>query len=344
VQPVGESWGAFVGTLRGEIWGPDLVQWFVGSVVILIAAALTVRKSRRSRLFPPIALIALGLGLITWGALSEFGVRNGAILVYGLAWLLGVIVADWSGRSSDHGAWRLAAVALVGGFVWLNLAGLSFANERVIPRTPSWDAPGVQRAADWLSENARGMTAAGTPVFLNYLSFRTSGAFDARLVPIFETDRNETPLPLSAFDRRVWWAAHIAQSPIGTTELGRTYGSKFISSITEEDLLEELWGSRAELVIVTGTAQSPGPYEGVTLVPYMEAIPWAERVYTSAVSELPYWIFIYRITDDPTPMHSPPATTYVPHPSRPYESLDRLTITGRDDYEDFIETIVRADS
>lgn len=102
--------------------------------------------------------------------------------------------------------------------------------------------------------------------------------------------------------------------------------------------------TRAELMIVSGTAGSPGPYEGVMLVPYMEAIPWAERVYTSTASELPYWVFIYQITDNPAPMHSPPVVTYVPFPSRPHQSLDGLITIGRAEYADMIQSIVTTDN
>ncbi len=340
VQPIGESWEAVVGTSLGQIWGVDPVQLFVLSTGVLLAATVTVRKGHRFQMLSPMALIALGLGLASWGAVSGFGVRNGAILVYGLAWLLGVIVADWSERASARGAWRLAAVVLAGWFVGLNLVGLSFANGWVERHAPNWDAPGVQRAADWLSENARGKIAAGTPIFLNYLSFLTSGDFEARLVPVFETDQSEAPVALTAFDRQVWWAAHIPQSPVGTVELGRTYGRKFISSIIEEDLLGGVRESQADLIILTGTVPSPGPYEGVMLVPYMEEVPWAERIYTSAAEELPYWVFIYQITGNPALMDPAPlTTTYVPIPSRPDPSPNGVVVVRPSDYEKAIRLI-----
>lgn len=342
VQAVGDSREVVVGAGPGLAGMLDLVHWFAIGVLALIGAAFTVREHRHSQLIPPMLLISLGLGLAAWGSLSGFGMRNGAILAYGLAWLLGVVVADWSDRDSANTAWRVAAVALVGGFVWLNVAGLTVANRWIDQDAPSWDAPGVQRAADWLSENGRGRITAGTPVFINYLSFRTSGAFDARLVPVYETDRDAPSTEPMAFDRRVWWAAHVSQSPAGAAELGRTYSRKFVSSIVEEDLLLELRDTEAELLVVTGIAPSEGAYDGLALVPYLEVVPWARRVYTSAASEMPYWIFIYELTDGPSPTPSPPVTIYTAFPSRPHESQSDQSFIGPREYEAMIRSIVEA--
>lgn len=344
VQTLGESHEVVVGAGGGSAGDVNLVPWFALSTLALIAVALTVRSERRFQLLPPMGLVAMGLSLVAWGAVSGFGMRNGAILAYGLAWLLGVVIADWIARKSAAGAWRVAAVALVGGFVGLNMAGLVIANEWVDQDAPSWNAPGVKRAAAWLSDNGGGKITSGTPVFINYLAFRAPEELQARLVPIFESNRTEDPVDPTTFDRRVWWAAHIPESPIGNVELGRTYGRKFISSILEEDLLDELRESQAGLLVVTGIAQSDGPYEGVMLVPYLEAATWAERVYTSAPSELPYWILIYEITGDPEPMGSPQATVYVPFPPDDGRIPSGPLVIGPSEYEDMIRSIVEVGS
>ena len=345
VQPAGESYDAVVGALRWEVWGPDLVGQYLTFLAILGIGAFTFPNPFEPRVFTPLALSMTGLSLTVWGSLSAFGVRNGALLIYGTGWLLGVLAADWKPPNTARWLGRAITTALAGSFLWLSLAGLTYAESTVVPRVPTWNAPPVLRAVTWLRENTAGEVVSGTPIFLNYIAFSIGDDFRPELLPIFERDRGDRWTPPETFKRQVWWAANLPRTPTPSSNVvSYAITRKFVTLISENDLLAHLKSTGARFVVVTGALQSSSPYEGGLLIPYLEKASWARRVYTSTPDELPYWIAVYAVESPPTPSAQYVPIVYVPVPAKPSEMPPNpVTTLDTEAYRSLIRDLVTAD-
>lgn len=316
-------WADLRASLQAELYGESLLWTAVPAALLLLGVGVT--RAKYVHVAAALMLSAIGAAGLFHGAMSGFGVRNGVLLVGGLGWLIGEIVS--AGGSKKKAALRAMGVAVlliagVGG-----LQAISYLNSRQVAAAHSWVSPPIAEAAEWLARERPDERIASTPVYASAMWLLADGELNTRLLPIFEADR---PLPggaLPGFDRVVWWLAHQHRQPSGEAIVAMTLSRKFVSVVFEEDLLEVL--DDVQIVVVSGNlGQLAGPYEGGPLVPYLEAAPWARRIYASARDALPHWILVYEIIDSIHPVdHSP--IVYVPGGYEiPDLPGDRLTIEG----------------
>lgn len=243
-----------------------------------------------------LGLLFTGLGLA--GLLNAVqmgaGLRNGLLIAYGLAILIGVLVAGAVKQTNV----AVKVVTLVSALAFLTSSWLasSAVNERVDDRGLTWHAPATLTAAEWLKEVGEGRAMTGTPMFLTSLWLLADGEHEVSLIPIFVGHPSADPW---MFNRRIWWAGTVPDAPSPENKiLALTLGRTAIGGIFGRALEDHINDGNAELLVVTGNLADVSVFDGGILLPHLERSSAMRRVYASSIDHLPQWVVVYEVVGE----------------------------------------------
>ncbi len=314
----GEMWSAFTDDLDRQLYRDT--KWYLVLVPAAVAVAWGMAARLRAGRAAALALLALGFAGIVDATARGAGLRNGVFAAYGLAMLAAFAFdAYWT---SGHRGYRVLAAVLILSFVAGNLEAGYATNVRDDARQLTWDAPPVTAAAAWLADNAQGPIV-GTPTFLTTLWVGSGASLDISLIPFFEAPGRLHEADSDDFDRRIWWAGHLPESPMaGDRPLTLTRARAATTSIFRRTLARYLQESNARYLVLSGNLAVPAArYDGGVLIPVLEETPSLSRVFASYQRGFSQWVVVYRV-DGPVDFGDAPVIIYDPIQPSPAATPD----------------------
>jgi len=290
INGAGGLWSALGADLQRQLYR-DSWWWpaIPGLIVLVIWAGA--RLSTRAGAYAGALVAALGLASLVYAILVGAGLRNGLLLVYGLALLTGGVVADVI-------RWRPARLPITGVAVLLvaalasSVSAAAATNGRLPVDLLTAEGPASRQAAAWLQAHASQARVAGTSLYFQSIWRLAGGAFEPARVPWYVTPLGAPPHDANDL---LGWAGTTkaprkpdAVSPIGVIVTRTTQGVVF------DDIAAVL--DQVDYVAVTGNRAFPSSaFDGGILLPWLDASPAAEPVFV-AVPEHAQWVVVFRLS------------------------------------------------
>ena len=291
--------GAFFTRFSGELYFH--ARWWVVTLVLgalLVAWALP--RCRQPIVAAGLLLATTGFAIGVYSAGRTFGMRNAALMPYGLALLVGAFVAEYAHRR--EWAWRVVAIAVAVVLVAAGAGGLDAAGAKT-ELTAGWNNPAALEASAWLGRHAHGKPVGCTLLYCSYIWLDRRADLDVHLLPLYGARLGPDRFQALDFDEREGWSGRIADHPSSTrhplmvTRSGQLYGAAF-----EEPLLAAIKRDHLRYVVVTGSVHSSATFEAGRLLPYFEANPAFRRVLLTNPAYLPQFVAIYEVVGSPRPL------------------------------------------
>jgi hypothetical protein len=335
--------------LPGDFVARTRIEAFVGSSWIVVAAVVAVGLivwaiPRATEPLPlaGLALVgpALALGLYSSG--SGLGMRNAALLPYGVAVLLGAFVG--TGLGSRARAAMRAAPAVVGLVLVVALISASFARgfSETGAAARTWDSAPTRGVAEYLRAHRDDGTTACTLEFCSFYWLAADGDVGLSLVPQYSARPDAESFADLDFTEQAGFRGPEAGTPRCTgAPLVVTKADEGFGTIFECALLDFIRETKPRYLVVSGVSDAV-TFDAGRLIPYLETNPAFRRVYSTTPSDWPRVVAVYEVTGDPHPV--PGAVTY--YSAAAYEALpgdhDKPGIAVLDDacYADTLRAIL----
>jgi hypothetical protein len=296
----------FVVQLHDETFAGS--PWFVvAAVMAILLIAWAIPRATAPLPLAGLVLIspAVALGLYSSG--TGLGMRNAALLPYGIALLLGSFVSSLPAtpaRPAMRSVWLGIPFALV---------VASFAGSAARAWGPSdvaernWDNAGSHGVADFLRAHRDQGTAACTLDYCSFYWLAAEGDVDLALLPQYSARLGPTSVDDLDFTRRAGFRGPVAASPPCTgVPLVVTKSDEGFGTIFECALLHEIRATKPRYLVVSGSSGSD-TFDAARLIPYLEANPAFRRVYSTTPADLRHVVAVYEVVGDPKPVRGAPA-------------------------------------
>jgi hypothetical protein len=299
--------GDFVDRLRDEVFAGS--GWIVvPAVVALLLLIWAIPRATEPLPLAGLVLLppALALGLYASG--SGLGMRNAALLPYGVALLVGAFVgADVPGR--------VATVLKVGGVVAaavLVVALVASSDARADRSSDvasrSWDSVPTRSVADFLKANRDGRASACTLQFCSFYWLAADGRLDLDLLPQYSARLGpDTFTGLDWSQESGFRGPKAATPPCTDRPLVVTKSDERFGTVFECALIEYVRTEKPRYLVVSGWGGAD-TFDAGRLIPYLESNPAFRRVFSTPPEAWPRAVAVYEVVGDPQPM--PYAPTY----------------------------------
>ena len=287
------------------------VEVFPGSPAIVVAAGSRCSSSRgryhgqrsRSRLRLTVTAAAVALGVYASG--NGLQMRNAAMLPYGVALLLGSLVAE----QAPGARWSRRPRILLGSVLVVSLiAGAdarAYSASDVTER--NWDNDATRGVADFLvahrSDGSTGCT-------LDYCSFYWLAAdqqLEMRLLPQYSARPTAQSLADLDFSQRTGFRGPTRASPPCTGRpLVVTKSDEGFGAVFECPLLRYVRSAHPGYVVVSGSGTND-TFDAARLIPYLSSNPAFRLVYSTPASAWPHVAAVYRVVGEPRPVGEAPS-------------------------------------
>lgn len=304
----------FVDQLRTEV--------FPGSPVIVLAGALSMvlvvwAVPRASRPLPlaGLTLTVAGVALGVYASGTGLQMRNAAMLPYGVALLLGALVAE----ESTSRRWSPAPRVALGVVLVLSLvagAGArAYSAGDVMAR--NWDVGATRGVAAFLTAHDQGGPTGCTLDYCSFYWLASGDRLRMRLLPQYSARPTATSFAGLHFTRQVGFRGPKTSSPPCTgTPLLVTRSDEGFGTIFECPLLRYLDDLHPRYVVVSGSG-AQDTFDAARLIPYLSSNPAFRLVYATPRSAWPLVTAVYQVVGTPQPVTGAP--TY--YSSAAYDAL-----------------------
>jgi hypothetical protein len=226
--------------------------------------------------------------------------RNAAMLPYGVALLVGALVAE----QATGGRWSRGPRILLGAVLVLSLVvgadARAYSASDVSER--NWDSNATRGVADFLvAHHADGSTGCT----LDYCSFYWLAAnqLEMRLLPQYSARPTAQSVAGLAFGQRTGFRGPTRASPPYTgTPLVVTKSDEGFGAIFECPFLRDIRSEHLGYVVVSGSG-ADDTFDAARLIPYLSSNPAFRLVYSSPMSAWPRVAAVYRVVGEPRPIH-----------------------------------------
>lgn len=295
IEPVAELWKVLPRDLLDRLYRDT--PW--GLLLAPLAVAIgwgAIRLSTLGALVGSLVTV-VGFAGIIYATLTGSGLRNGILVIYGLAILLALAAGElWS--APKHRVWwrAMAVVGIVAALVG-SWAGSDAVNERLPEQAITAENPAVVDAAGWLTVLEPGTVVAGTPLYLSTMWRLAQPHPTIDLVPLHTIGRSEWDSGQRIFPHRVDWAGTVPDPTLLNDPIGISSSRVQLSAFMDATLMPYLEQTQPEYLIVTGNVRfSRSAFDGGLLLPFLEASSSAHAVYRSEELLLPQWVMIYELS------------------------------------------------
>jgi hypothetical protein len=310
--------GDFVDRLRDEVFAGS--AWIVvAAVVALLALVWAIPRATEPLPLAGLVLVAPALALGLYASGSGLGMRNAALLPYGIALLVGAFVgADVPGRAataSKVGGVVVGAVLVVA----LVAASDARADRSSDVASRSWDSVPTRAVADFLKANRDGRAAACTLQFCSFYWIAADGLLDLDLLPQYSARLGPHAFGNLDWSQKAGFRGPDSATPPCTDHpLVVTKSDERFGTIFECALIQYVRTEKPRYLVVSGWGGTD-TFDAGRLIPYLEANPAFRRVFSTDPSAWPRAVAVYEVVGDPQPM--PYAPTY-------YSSTAAAGLTG----------------
>jgi hypothetical protein len=299
--------GNFVDRLRAEVFAGS--AWIiVPAVVVLLVLIWAIPRATEPLPLAGLVLVAPALALGLYASGSGLGMRNAALLPYGVALLVGAFVgADVPGRAAT--ALKVGGV-LVGALLVIALVASSDAradrSSDVASR--SWDSVPTRAVADFLKANRDGRAAGCTLQFCSFYWIAADGRLDLDLLPQYSARLGPDAFADLHWSQQSGFRGPESATPTCTDHpLVVTKSDERFGTIFECALIGWVRTHKPRYIVVSGWGGAD-TFDAGRLIPYLEANPAFERVFSTDPAAWPRAVAVYEVVGDPRPM--PDAPTY----------------------------------
>jgi hypothetical protein len=296
----------FADQMRDETFAGS--WWIVvAAIMALVLIVWAIPRATEPLPLAGLALVAPALALGLYASGTGLGMRNAALLPYGIAFLLGAFVSSELGRRTGLAARSVVAVV---GFA-LVVALLSGSKAREWSPTDvadrNWDSAATRSVADYLSAHRDDGRAACTLLFCSFYWLAADGDVDLALLPQYSARPGAASLDDLDFTKRAGFRGPESATPPCTgVPLVVTKSDEGFGAIFECALLDYIRETKPRYLVVSGSDGSD-TFDAGRLIPYLEANPAFRRVYSSTAAELPRVVAVYEVVGDPQPVRGAPA-------------------------------------
>ena len=317
--------GALLEALRQEAFGGSYVAVVVTGVLVVALVCWAVPRATEPLPLLGLILIASGTGLLLYASGAGLGVRNGAFVPCGVAFLLGGYVAYL--ESCRERVRRVVGIAASAGLVLSLVTGsVVLAASRPPPGRQGWNIAASEDLTRWLSDHAGDARVGCTLQYCSYLWLASEGRLGSSCSPSTPPG-SETPLrsrscagPKASASAAGAPPHHRARAGPSWSPGGREYGAIF-----ECALLRYVRREQPKYLVVSGWGTLT--FDAGALVPYLEVSPAFKRVYLRQPADEKWFqvMAVYKVVDDhPQPL--PKAPTY--YSSTAYAALPEARDEG----------------
>jgi hypothetical protein len=282
---------------------------FVAAVAALGLIVWAARRAAEPLVLAGLALVAPALALGMYAAGDGLGMRNAVLLPYGLALILGALVAD-----AAHARVAVAARASTAGLCLALVAGLvggsaarAWGRDDAAERT--WASASTRGVAGFLQAHRAEGAAACSLLFCSFYWLASDGDADLTLLPQYSARLGPDSVDDLEFRQRTGFRGPVpgrpscAEAPLVVTKTDEGFGAIF-----ECSLLTFVRDEKPRFLVVSGSTGAD-TFDAGRLIPYLEANPAFRRVYaTSPAAWPPRVVAVYEVVGDPQPL--PGARSY----------------------------------
>lgn len=294
----------FVDRLRAEVF-PGSPAIVVAGAISLFLVAWALTRSTGPLPLAGLTVTAAALALGVYASGNGLGLRNAAMLPYGVALLLGSWVADrptsgWRGRGP-----RLALGSVLVLSLFAGALSRSYTASDVPQR--SWDSAATRGVTDFLlAHRADGATGC-TFDFCSFYWLASDQRLDLSLLPQYSARPVARSLAGLHFDRRTGFRGPTpAEPPCTGTPLVVTKSDEGFGAVFECPLLRYVRQHRPAYLVVSGAA-TIDTFDAGRLIPYLNSNPAFRLVYATPPSAWPRVVAVYQVVGDPRPVPNAPS-------------------------------------
>jgi hypothetical protein len=309
--PEASTWqlpGSFVTHLRDEVFRGSPAVVVAGAITVLLVA-WAVSRATEPLPFAGLALVAAGITLGMYASGNGLQQRNAAVLPYGVALLLGALMAERQGLSAPWWRTPRARVAL-GGLLVLSLvagAGARAYSGGDVSRR-NWDTAATRGVAAYLVAHRAQGSVGCTLGYCSFFWLTSDQRLDTTLLPQYAARPRGSSLEGLHFTRRTGFRGPVEATPPCTgTPLVVTKQDEGFGAVFECPLLRYVRDERPAYVVVSATG-TYDTFDAGRLIPYLSSNPAFRLVYSTPLSDWPRVVAVYRVVGDPRAV--PGAPTY----------------------------------
>ena len=288
------------------------VEVFPGSPAIVVAAAISlflvawaIPRATQPLPLAGLTVTAAAVALGVYASGNGLQMRNAAMLPYGVALLLGSLVAE----QAPGARWSRRARILLGSVLVVSL--IAGADARAYSasdvRERNWDNNATRGVADFLvahrSDGSTGCT-------LDYCSFYWLAAdqqLEMRLLPQYSARPTAQSLADLDFSQRTGFRGPTRASPPCTgTPLVVTKSDEGFGAVFECPLLRYVRSAHPGYLVVSGSGTND-TFDAARLIPYLSSNPAFRLVYSTPASAWPHVAAVYRVVGEPRPVGEAPS-------------------------------------
>lgn len=289
------------------------VEVFPGSPAIVVVAATSLflvawALPRATQPLPlaglTVTTAAVALGVYASG--NGLQMRNAAMLPYGVALLLGSLVAAQTSRPR----WSLGPRVLLGSVLVVSL--VAGTNARAYStsdvRERNWDSDATRGVADFLVAHRSDGSTGCTLDYCSFFWLAAHGQIDTTLLPQYSARPTARTLAGLDFSQRTGFRGPTHASPPCTgTPLVVTKSDEGFGAVFECPLLRYVRSQHPGYLVVSGSGAND-TFDAARLIPYLSSNPAFRLVYSTPMSAWPRVTAVYRVVGQPRPV--PDAPTY----------------------------------
>ena len=288
------------------------VEVFPGSPAIVVAAAISlflvawaIPRATQPLPLAGLTVTAAAVALGVYASGNGLQMRNAAMLPYGVALLLGSLVAE----QAPGARWSRGPRILLGSVLVVSL--IAGADARAYSasdvRERNWDNDATRGVADFLAAHR---SDGSTGCTLDYCSFYWLAAdqqLEMRLLPQYSARPTAPSLAGLDFSQRTGFRGPTRASPPCTGRpLVVTKSDEGFGAVFECPLLRYVRSAHPGYLVVSGSGTND-TFDAARLIPYLSSNPAFRLVYSTPASAWPHVAAVYRVIGEPRPVGEAPS-------------------------------------
>ncbi len=291
----------FVDRVQFEAY-PNSAWWIPAALVATAFVVWALAWLADVLTYAGLLLVSSGLSMGFYAGARGYGIRNAVLLPYGLALVVGAVVAAVRSVRWGHVTALAAALVLV-----VSGVGGSVARADESRSWIGWNNPPVVEGARWLGAHARGHAIGCTLLYCSYTWLANHGQLDLRLLPQFGARIGADRLDRLSFDELAGWSGRVPVSPVAGTHrpLVLSRSDELFGAVFEDELLASVRRQHLRYLVVSGSVAGNSTFDAGRLVPYLNSNPAFRLVFASRPEALPAFELIYEVVKDPRPIRHP---------------------------------------